>query len=186
MIHTGWGTHFTEMGWPPFPRFVRALIDTKRAFCMQSPAIAQAMSAGLITFRRDRSVPAFGNCSLDDNIGEGELGSGRAFGQINGYLVWESDTIVDEPGLYGITVWLWDGDRHGRGRAPLDACTVDLTPRKCQKFKPKPGQGFSWTNLTLADGKDVRSGKVQADKHGLVTLEKLRITKGRHRILIRR
>lgn len=186
MIHTGWGAHFTEMGWPPFPRFVRTLIDTKRAFCMQSPAVGQAMSAGVITLRRDQSVPAFGNCSLDDNIGEGELGSGRAFGQINGYLVWESDTIVDEPGLYGITIWLWDGDRHGRGRAPLDTCTVDLTPRRCRKFTPKPGQSFSWMNLTAADGKEVRSGQVQADKHGLVTLEKLKVTKGRHRILIRR
>jgi len=185
-IHTGWGAHFTEMGWPPFPRFVRALIDTKRAFAMQSRALSEAMRQGIIQLRRDQSVPAFGNCSLDDNIGEGDLLSGTPFGQINGYLVWESATIVDEPGLYAITVWLWGGDSHGRGAAPLDSCTVDLTPRKCQRFKPKAGQRLTWTNIALSDGKETQAGRVAADKYGLVTIESLVVTKGKHRIAIRR
>lgn len=183
-IHRGWGAHFTEMGWPPFPRFVRAMIDTKRAFCMSSPAVGQAMRAGIIDIRRDRSVPAFGNCSLDDNIGEGDLRTGWAlYGQINGYLVWQSATTVDEPGLWQITCWLWPGDR-GRGAAPLDACTVDLTPRRCQAFKAKPGQAFTWTNVACADGKTLASGRAVADKFGLVTIKQLKITKAKHRITI--
>lgn len=184
-VHTGWGAHFTEMGWPPFPRFARAMMDTKRAFCMQSRAVDEAISQGIIRFRRDRSVPAFGNCSLDDNIGEGDLKSGTAFGQINGYLVWQSATIVDEPGSYEITVYLWGGDSHGRYAAPLDSCTVDLTPRKCRKFNPKPSQRLAWTNTTLADGKTIQAGRISADKHGLATIRKLAITKGKHRITIR-
>ncbi len=185
-IHTGWGAHFGEMGWPPFPRFVRAMIDTKRAFCLQSRALGSAMGAGIISIRRDQSLPAFGNCSLDDNIGEGDPRAGRSYGQINGYLVWESETIVDEPGLYAITVYLWGGDRHGRGAAPLDACTVDLTPRKCQKFKADKGEPFAWTSVTLSDGKQVQAGQAIADDHGLVTLKGLNVTKGKHRIVIRR
>jgi hypothetical protein len=184
-MHTGWGAHFTEMGWPPFPRFVRAMIDTRRAFCLQSRAVADAMRQGLIVFRRDQSVPAFGNCSMDDNIGSGELGTGQAFGQVNGYLVWHSASIVDEPGLYEITVWLWGGDRHGRNAAPLPECTVDLTPRKCQRFRPKPGERFVWTNTT-AEGKVVQAAEAAAGKLGLVTLKGLRVTKTRHRIQIRR
>ncbi|KKL94211.1 hypothetical protein LCGC14_1866960, partial [marine sediment metagenome] len=169
-IHTGWGAHFTEMGWPPFPRFIRAMIDTKRAFCMQSAAVSNAIRDGTIVFRRDRSVPAFGNCSLDDNIGEGDLNSGRAFGQVNGYLLWESASTVDEPGLWELTVWLSAGDSRGRGAAPLDRCSVDLTPRRCRRFKAKPGEKFTWTNTTVADGKVVQSGAASADKGGLVTL----------------
>jgi len=185
-IHTGWGMHSTEMGWPPFPRFVRAMMDTRRAFAMHSAALGEAMRQGIIELRRDQSVPAFANCSLDDNIGEGDLLSGEPFGQINAYLVWESATIVDEPGLYAITLWLWGGDPHGRGAAPLDSCTVDLTPRRCRRFKPKPGDAFAWANIALSDGKEVQSGRLVAADHGLVTLERLAVTKARHRITIRR
>jgi hypothetical protein len=184
-IHTGWGAHFTEMGWPPFPRFVRAMMDTKRAFCMQSRAVPEAMKQGIIRIRRGQSVPAFANCSLDDNIGEGDLKSGTAFGQVNGYLVWDSATTVDAPGLYEITVYLWGGDRHGRGAAPLDSCTVDLTPRKCQKFRPKPGRRLRWANISLADGKQVQTGTITADKHGLATIRRLLVTKGKQRIAVR-
>ena len=184
-IHMGWGAHFTEMGWPPFPRFVRAMIDTKRAFCMQSQAVSEAMRQGIISMRREKSLPAFGNCTLDDNIGEGDLRSGRAFGQINGYLVWESATTVDAPGLWQITCWLWPGDARGRGAAPLDECTVDLTPRRCRKFKAKPAQKFDWTSHTCTDGKLVQSDQATADKYGLVTIKGLKLTKGKHRITLR-
>ena len=184
-IHTGWGAHFTEMGWPPLPRFVRAMIETKRAFCMQSRAVEQAVRQGIIRFRRDRSVPAFGNCSLDDNLGEGDLKSGEPFGQVNGYLVWRSASIVDEPGLYEITVWLWGGDSRGRDPAPRETCTVDLTPRRCRRFKPEPGTRFAWMNLDLRSGKAVQTGRVPADEHGLVTVKGLIVTKGRHRIVLK-
>ena len=185
-IHTGWGAHFTEMGWPPFPRFVRAMIDTRRAFCMQSQAVAKAIDDGTIVIRRDRSLPAFGNCSLDDNIGEGDLRSGRPFGQINGYLLWDGQSIVDEPALWEATVWLYGGDAHGRRAAPLESCTVDLTPRRCQRFKPAPGQRLTWTNVSAANGRIVQSGEATADELGLVTIRGLVVTKARHRISIRR
>ena len=178
-VHIGWGMHSTEMGWPPWPRFIRAMIDTKRAFCMHANAVTQAMQQGIIDIRRDQSLPAFGNCSLDDNIGDGELGSGRAFGQINGYLVWETATLVDEPGAYEITAYLW-------GTAPLPECTADLTPRRCQKFKAKPGEEFRWTSVSLADGKQAQAGLAAADAHGLVTIKDLRLTKAKHRIALRR
>ncbi len=178
-IHTGWGMHSTEMGWPPWPRFIRALMDTKRAFCMHSGAVTAAMRKGIIRIRRDQSLPAFVNCSLDDNIGDGELGAGRAFGQVNGYLVWESATTVDEPALYQITLYLWQ-------TAPLPGCTVDLTPRRCQRFKAKPGAKFTWTSTTVADGKVVQTGNAEADKLGLVTVNRLKLSKAKRRITIRR
>ena len=70
--------------------------------------------------------------------------------------------------------------------APLPQCSVDVTPRKCQRFKAKPGQRFVWTNTTLSDGRQVRAGSAVADEHGLVTLKRLVVTKGKHRITIRR
>jgi hypothetical protein len=50
--------------------------------------------------------------------------------------------------------------------------TVDVTPRRLQKFKPKPGEKFKWTSSTGG------SGTVTADKWGLVTVEKVKIYPG--------
>jgi len=81
-------------------------------------------------------------------------------------------------------VYLSSGDRRGRGKAPKDACTVDITPRRCQKFKPKPGETFKWTNASLKDNKPVQSGTVKADKWGLVTLPQVKVSKGKNRVSI--
>ncbi|KPJ75488.1 MAG: hypothetical protein AMS14_03505 [Planctomycetes bacterium DG_20] len=174
-IHTGWGAHFTEMGWPPFPRFVRAMIDTKRAFSMQARAVQEAVEKGVIEFHRDASVPAFGNCSLDDNLGEGDLKSGTPFGQVNAYLLWETASIVDEPDRWEITAWL-------DASAPLDECTVDLTPRRSRAFRPEPGRTLDWVNTLAGDGKEIGSGRVAADRWGLATIRGLVVSKARHRI----
>lgn len=61
---------------------------------------------------------------------------------------------------------------------------MDVTPRRCQKFKPAPGETFRWTNTSLAEGKVVQSGTAVADRWGLVTLEKVTVSKGRNRIEI--
>jgi len=142
--------------------------------------------------RMHQSLPAFGNCSLDDNPGDGAFDPGGAgsdgdpVGMINAYLFWDTATIVDEPDRWEMTVYLYDGDRHGRGKAPADACTVDVTPRRCQKFAAKAGQKFTWTNTSVKDNKQVAAGTAEADKWGLVTVPKVIVTKGKNRIVIRR
>jgi hypothetical protein len=45
--------------------------------------------------------------------------------------------------------------------------TVDVTPRRCQKFKTRPGETFRWISST-GD-----SGTVTADQAGLVTVPRL-------------
>jgi len=189
-MHLGWGAHFAEMGWPPVPRFLRAMIQTKRAFVYHWRAAQEERP----TIRRDQSVPAFGNCSLDDNPGNGDLANGEGMNiQLNGYLTWDSQTLVDSPEGWEVTVWL-------TGRPPLPECTVDLTPRRCQKFKAAPGRKFTWTNTLLAAsqkdkagkageqpraGSLVQSGAATADKWGLVTVEQLKVTTDKHRLVIR-
>jgi hypothetical protein len=65
-----------------------------------------------------------------------------------------------------------------------DKCTVDITPRRCQAFKPKPGTTFKWTNTGLKDNKEVQKGEVKADEWGLVTLKKVIVTRDKNRIRI--
>ena len=96
-------------------------------------------------------------------------------GWMNGFLMWEPQTITDEPGQFAITIWL-------DGKALEDSCTVDLTPRRCQEFKAKPAQAFKWTHTSLAEKKQPQSGTARADDCGLVTLEKLLVSTNKSRI----
>ena len=150
--HSSSGAHNSEMGWPPFPRFFRAMMDSKRAFSASwgkhswvwpaTPVIV-AVEGGKLDIQRDQSLPAFANCSLDDHPGSGDLNEGELAGQINGYLLWETSTIADTPDKWEMTLWV-------DGSAPLPECTVDLTPRRCQKFKAKPVEKFQWANALPA------------------------------------
>jgi len=196
--HSSTGAHNTEMGWPPFPKFFRAMMKAKRPFSASwgkhswvwpATPVYRAVMGGQIAIRRDQSLPAFANCTLDDNPGNGDLASGDNAGQINGYLLWDPSTIADEADGWAMTVWV-------DASARLTDCTVDLTPRRCRKFKAKPGQAFKWTNTLLpaqasgatapaAAGKPVQSGTAKADKYGLVTIDGLKLTKGEHRIAIK-
>jgi hypothetical protein len=197
-ICAGGGAHYTEEGWPPFPRFCWAMMTSKQPFLFctaRRSAVAEAIRKGRLQFRRGQSLPAFAHCSLDDNIGEGDLRSGTGWNnsQVNGWILWEPSTIVDEPRKWEITLWVGED-------CPLPEGTVDLTPRRCRKFPvaAKPGRTFAWTNALLPppEGKDdpkggadsaarvIQRGTATADKHGLVTVEKLRVTKGKHRVTI--
>jgi hypothetical protein len=55
--------------------------------------------------------------------------------------------------------------------------TVDVTPRRCQKFKLKSGTECKWTTSTGA------SGTVVADKWGLVTVANVAIKAGMGTVL---
>ena len=57
-------------------------------------------------------------------------------------------------------------DDRGRGGAAEDACTVDVTPRRCRRFKATPGETFKWTNALLppepAEGSGEQAGTAEA------------------------
>jgi len=105
-------------------------------------------------------VPAFSNCSLDNSPGTGDPDAGEPWGQINGYLFWEYDSIVDESDKWAMTVYLVPS-------SPDDACTVDLTPRQCRRFKAKPVRLFldhrigRKRRLRLRRGRQARPGDIE-------------------------
>lgn len=185
------GSHWTEMGWPPVPRFLHVMTKTKRAFVYsgRTNPLEAAINKGVIRIRLNESLPALGNCSLDGNPGEGDLRSAENFGaQLNGYVLWDSDSIRDDKDLWEVVLWI-DGSSY------YPTCVVDLTPRRCRAFKPAAGRKFTWTNTLLppaaADSpagqgrKVVQTGQATADKYGLVTAERIQLTKGKHLIAIR-
>lgn len=107
---------------------------------------------------------------------------GPVKGTWNGHFAWSSrnqnfdaksaeDDIIDEEKKWAICLRLQKNKLVGEWRE--ETATVDVTPRRLQKFKPKPGETVHWVNLdmsTTAKPKEIAKGDVTADKHGLVTV----------------
>ena len=123
-------------------------------------------------FALNVSYPAFGNSSIDDDPGDGDPTHGDMEGGINLGFAWKG--VKDTEGEWSATI------ANSLAKAEM---TVDITPRRRQAFRPKPGATLKWTNTDKA-GKTVQSGTATVDKHGLVTMEKVKLTLGGNRIVI--
>jgi len=131
-------------------------------------------------FARNQSYPAFGNSSIDDVLGTGEIevreggrtrkalndDNGSLEGGINLGFVWNN--ITDEDDKWSVTL---------SNELAEEEMMVDITPRRCQRFQPRVGQTVSWTNS--AGG----SGTGSAGPLGLVTIENVTIPSGQKTIL---
>jgi len=175
------------IGWPQAVEFYRALAETRRPHIFvwgqdghrQRARLPVTLSDRYMTMdlRTDQCQPAFTDCSLDDNPGNGEPSSGDTKGQVNLYLYWQTDDIVDRPDRLEMTVGLVD-------QSPADACTVNITPRRLQNFKLKPGSTVRWTNTAIADGKVLQQGNAIVDKLGLITLVDFKVSKEINRLTV--
>jgi pimeloyl-ACP methyl ester carboxylesterase len=129
-----------------------------------------------VDVRLDRSLPAFTRGSLDGNPGSGDPKDGDPEGQSNLHLSWDP-AAADEAEAWEMVVRL-------NARAPRGECTVDVTPRRCQKFRPAPGSRVGWRNVSVADGGVVQSGEVKADEQGRVTIPQAAVTRGGNRLTV--
>ena len=127
--------------------------------------------------RCDLTLPAFTRCSLDDDPGNGDPNDGDPHGQVNGFLYWRTDDIVDENARWAMTLKLSQ-------RADADDCTADVTPRRCRRFRPSPGQSIRWVNRSSATGRTVQQGRATVDKYGLVTVPQVRVSKAGNRLIL--
>lgn len=113
---------------------------------------------GYTKLARNVSYPAFGNSSIDNNPGNGSPTDGDKAGGINLGFEWKD--VEDMPDRWAI--------RLTNDLAKADM-TVDVTPRRTQRFKPVPGERLRWTS-SIGD-----SGEVTVDQWGLVTVERVGI-----------
>ncbi|MEO5675761.1 MAG: T9SS type A sorting domain-containing protein [Chitinophagales bacterium] len=98
-------------------------------------------------YRKNLSFPAFSNCSIDNNPGNGNASSGDQVGCINGYLDWNS-SITDESANWIVKIYMKDLKQINNGYAYAPAtCVADITPRRLQQFNPPDGSQIQW-NVT--------------------------------------
>ena len=151
----GWGK-----GWG---RFYRAMLKAGQPLVahwawggqLQKPDWHTGLWRG-VELRRNAPVPAFSNCSLDQE--------GEGFGNTNAGFAWKD--VVDTPDSFEITVVSRE-------------CTFDMTPRRLQKFRTAPGERIRWQatplpGRTSAKGPpQAQSGETAADSTGVVTIRGL-------------
>lgn len=112
-------------------------------------------------FARNQSYPAFGNSSIDSKMGSGDPKEGDLEGGINLGFDWKD--VVDEQEKWSVTI---------SNELAKEEMTVDVTPRRGQKFKPRAGEKYRWSSSTGG------SGTITTDEHGVVTVPKLLIKGG--------
>lgn len=164
----------------PFPDFVDALQKAKRPFAAcwsQKGHMWSAYHTRNARWQRpqipnNETLPAFSNASNNDDPRKTKSG------QINGKLEWcasgnnfdkagKADDIVDTEAEWGMNI-----------RALGGPATVDVTPRKVQKFKVEKGKAYRWENFDFSDPrnpKKVAEGTVNPDEHGLITVVKFKV-----------
>ena len=102
----------------------------------------------------------------------------------------EEDDIVDETNTWAICLRLQKNTIAGEWDQAT--ATVDISPRRLQRFKPRPGETVHWENYDCADPaawKKRDEGDVTADRHGLVTVRRFVVGKkgwGNRLVLTRR
>ena len=180
------GKNDGAIGWAQAVEFLKALQDTRRPHLFiwgQGRHGQRTVMPGNgservmpLDIRTDMVLPAFTHCSLDNNPGNGDPNDGDPSGQINQWLFWEDKSIVDEQDRFEITVALME-------KAPAPECTVDITPRRVQKFLFASGRKLFWKN-TSNNGAESQKGAVTVDEYGLITLKKIVVSKNKNHIIV--
>ena len=167
------------IGWPQARLMAIACQETRRPhlFSWGQNGHLQGVIGVPAGIARNKTLPAFTYCSLDNNLGNGDPADGDPAGNFNAYLWWQQDDSVDTPGKWEMTCYLISS-------APQAACTVDVTPRRCQAFRAKAGASYKWTNTDIASGNIVASGTFMPDAHGLLTVPQTTVSKTKNRISI--
>lgn len=130
-------------------------------------------SPDLFRYHRNVSFPAFSNCSVNDDPGDGNLSSGDSLGSINGFLDW-NDSIADDSSHYHLAVFMKDLPVHFGAVIAPDSCFTDLTLRRLQNFNVPLNAMILWETVH-------GSQAIQNDSFlysgGLITLKQVKIFK---------
>lgn len=124
-------------------------------------------------FRRDESFPGLSNAS---NSGD----PARSTGCRNCGLEWSSSWLnfagppEDTASRYALVL------RTNNGAA----ATVDVTPRRLQRFSVVPGNVYPWENRRASDGSLVASGTIVAGSDALLTIPAFAVSPEGNRLIL--
>ncbi|MBK9731457.1 MAG: hypothetical protein IPO83_09225 [Chitinophagaceae bacterium] len=126
-------------------------------------------------YRTNKAYPAFSNCSINQDPGNGTPTSGDKYGAVNGYLDWE-DSMTDQKCELTMHVFVKDFYVGGiLDPEQYNTCKTDITFRRMQHFHPVEGQTIKWKNFDDTNTK-IQSGNFVYNG-GLITVKSLTVNK---------
>ncbi|MBE0699378.1 MAG: hypothetical protein IH586_20845 [Anaerolineaceae bacterium] len=131
---------------------------------------------------RDETVPGLSRLSGN------ETGTPAGVTTYNQTLLWSASwnawdgAPVDNPNEWQMSFCAIapPSDQCGSGQ-PL---TVDITPRRLQRFQVTPGKNYTWQNIRISDRKIIAEGTLTPDENGLLTVPAVEVTPGGIRLRI--
>ncbi|HET6426936.1 MAG TPA: hypothetical protein VFJ30_00890, partial [Phycisphaerae bacterium] len=203
------------IGWPQAVKFARALQETRRPHIFNwgpgGHGTRTLIGANFdLDVRTDQTLPAFANCSLDENVGTATERTPEQIEAIKADLTAKAQAAGKDISKFKPSVTGFDGDDSGsynghlwwktddivdrpdawemtvilQPSAPADTCTVDLTPRRLQKLRTPKGARFTYTVTDLQANKVLATGQATADEYDLLTLKTIPLVKGDNRVKI--
>jgi len=90
--------------------------------------------------------------------------------------------LVDEAGRFEVALRIGEEGLMLNGQS-VPPCRVacgagDVTLRRLQRFRPRPGGRYVWHTLKVATGAVLQAGTVEADRHGTITVPQVFVDKG--------
>jgi pimeloyl-ACP methyl ester carboxylesterase len=141
-------------------------------------------SSQLYKFRSDRSYPAFSNCSVNSNFGNGDPLTADPIGSINGAMDWDENTVGDSE-------LRWDATLRARSLTSADgtlgapeSLVVDVTPRRAQNFIVAEQVNYRYEVRRLEDDALVQSGFTTPDQDAVLTLPQIKVYKNGVRLSV--
>ena len=202
------------IGWPQAYQFARALQETRRPHLFNWGPGGHGTRTLIgsnfdLDVRIDQTLPAFTNCTVDNDIGTGTLKTKEQMAaerqriaeklKAEGKPVPKNISVLPtdgEPGgAYNAHLWwqthdvvdeprAWEMTVILKASAPADTCKVDLTPRRLQKFATPRGAKFTYVVTDLQKNQVLGRGAAEADEYDLLTLKQIPLVKGRNRVAI--
>lgn len=128
-------------------------------------------------FATNISYPAFSNCTINQDPGNGTPTNGDSNGAINGYLDWHDDNISDNTCNYTIHLFIKDFYMGGvLYPEQYSTCKTDVTFRRLQKFHPANGVTIKWTNYDEVTNEKLSNGSFTYNG-GLISIPNLTVKK---------
>lgn len=125
-------------------------------------------------FRLNRSYPAFSRCSAASALGNGSRTDGDSVGTLHAMVDFDT-SLVDTPGGWQVTLRTRTlATRWGTIPAP-ESLSVDVTPRRLQRFDLRPWSTYPWRVVRTSDGAELRSGWSGTDEWGLLTVPGVKV-----------
>jgi hypothetical protein len=119
---------------------------------------------------RNEAYLSFTNNSRDPDIGDTTLPlgiwTGDSCGVINGFMSFDKASLVEQSDTFKVLVFADKGVSYW----PDVSCTVDISPRRTQVFKPQAWEVCRWYNIDENGSSISDSGYAQANQAGVVTV----------------